>query len=229
MKAEWSQYDREVGLPPLWQAEMRFQYWQGERFFNSLYQDGGWAEVNAVYQRPPASSAQLLHPGLYVADVQPVQVQAPITASVAALGWQRLYEDTFGEVGLAAILEPFLGPERAAAAATGWSGDRYVAVGTSGTPFALALDSVWVNPGEARKFFDALADSLDVRFSGVAQRQYEGFGRLSWNTQELQVVVELRSDHVNFAIAPDRGGLLTLMPPESWWEEHFVPVGRRGG
>jgi hypothetical protein len=220
LKAEEEQRDRELGVPALWRSEVRFPYWQGERFSSGFYEDGGWAEVNALFGRPPISSEQVLHPDLYVTNERPIRVETPTTAGVAVRGWLPLVEDTFGEIGVRAVLEPFLDPERAAAAAAGWGGDRYVIVGiptvalfgVSGYAEALVLESVWDSPAEAQEFFDALAESLDTRFLGEAQRQPDGFERFSWGNPEFQVMAERRGNRVRFVVAPDPAAIAALAP-----------------
>ncbi|PSQ45728.1 hypothetical protein BRD17_00930 [Halobacteriales archaeon SW_7_68_16] len=80
-------------------------YSDGPAFVRSLYRDGGWAAVNAVYDRPPASTEQTIHTERYRRD-PPTQVSFSDRSSRE---WSPLSLDrgvnyaTFGEAGLYAI------------------------------------------------------------------------------------------------------------------------------
>lgn len=213
LHAEQDQALDDAKIPPLWRAQFLFPYREGERFVEGFYQDGGWAVVNTLYSRPPVSSEQVLHLDKYVADEAPIRVEAPQESGVATRGWHALRVDTLGEVGLRAVLQPFLDDERAASAAAGWGGDSYLLVGLDEQhPRGLVVDSVWDSSDEAEEFYQAMADSLDVRFAGQSSRRQAGASTLTWNTSEFAASVELRGEWVRLGIAPDRDALTALSP-----------------
>jgi hypothetical protein len=228
LHAEEEQHLAETDAPPLITAQDRYPYWLGKEFAESSYASGGWGAVNALFANPPVSSRQVLHPDAYWAGVMPLSVEPPTASALASRGWAPLMDDTFGEVGLRAILEPFLGPEAAAASVDGWSGDRYTLLGAPtvrlplsspstvwwyGRPEVLALETVWDDTTASRRFFDGLANSLDVRF-GRDTRQISS-GRLMWGGTDLWASVELDGNHVRYVVAPDRASLLAVTAPSS--------------
>jgi hypothetical protein len=202
-------------LPALWQAQLTFPYQAGERFVDGFYQDGGWAEVNTLYGRPPASTEQVLHPDKYLANEPPLRVVPPPDSGVAGRGWHTLREDTLGELGLRAALEPFLGPERAAAGVEGWGGDSYLLVGLDEQhPRGLVVDTVWDSPAAAQNFSSALADSLDARFAPGGRRAV-GLSYWTWAGSAYHASVQRSGEWVRLGIAPDAGALRDLAPPLS--------------
>jgi len=81
-------------------------YSEGTEWVRERYRDGGWDAIDTLYERPPVSSEQLIHPERYPDD-QPVDVAVTDRSGEA---WQRVgtgpdvgYE-SFGEGGLFAML-----------------------------------------------------------------------------------------------------------------------------
>jgi hypothetical protein len=89
-------------LPHYLEASEVFPYLAGESFVCHLYRRGGWKAVNAAYDRPPASTAQILFPARYDRRERPVE--APPAASPGA-GWQRYYRSAIGAADLLWLFE----------------------------------------------------------------------------------------------------------------------------
>ena len=106
--------------------EMLFPYGAGANFsLEVLKAGGGWAGMHKVFERPPASTQQIMHPDLYLKGVMPAQVSlAPLEKAVPR-GWKKLDENLLGEFGLDEVLKQFLGKERADDLAQSWVGDKY--------------------------------------------------------------------------------------------------------
>ena len=93
-----SDFDPHAGL-----YQIRIQpYSDGPAFVRDLHEDGGWEAVNAVYENPPASTEQTIHPGKYGEDT-PTNVTV---ADASSEDWQPLAVEngtdyqSFGEAGL---------------------------------------------------------------------------------------------------------------------------------
>jgi hypothetical protein len=103
-----------------------FPYLSGTTFTQRVLRSGsGWAEFGRVFENPPASTQQILHPDLYLAGITPRPVALPDLAGLLPAGWKKLDENLLGEFGLRGILKQFLGEEQAANLAPQWAGDRY--------------------------------------------------------------------------------------------------------
>jgi hypothetical protein len=141
--------------------------------------DGGWAAVDEAWRKPPESTEQMLHLAKYDSHEPPESVPVP---SPPGAGWSTLYDDVFGEEGLRIALEDWVPKKSAAAAATGWAGDRAALFREGGanapgagrpTPVGrstgMALASAWhirFDPGdkdpdsEAREAFKAVVEAI---------------------------------------------------------------------
>ncbi len=112
--------------PMVIQDEITFPYIPGAAFVQrALRQWKGWPDVHRLFENPPASTQQILHPDLYFRGVMPAQVDLAPLAKVVPRGWKKLDENVMGEFAVSEILKQFLGKEQADAIAPSWAGDRY--------------------------------------------------------------------------------------------------------
>jgi hypothetical protein len=95
-------------------------YKAGFAFVAALRAQKPWSAIDAAFKRPPISTEQVLHPEKYLADEQPVTVDAP------ALDGAKLVDSTtWGELGFQQFLRAHGVDTRVAKlAAAGWAGDR---------------------------------------------------------------------------------------------------------
>jgi hypothetical protein len=141
----------------------------GYRFALWSYRQGGWPALLEAYQRPPASSEQLLHPLKYGRD-EPRFVTVPRWPD-ASDRVAPYAEDVLGELALYATLAEALARggeplERAAAAAAlgcvGWEGDRFEAYELAGGQHAALWRSVWDLEESAQAFTRVLGRALAI-------------------------------------------------------------------
>ncbi|SIQ67960.1 hypothetical protein SAMN05421858_0055 [Haladaptatus litoreus] len=89
---------------------LKFQpYSDGPPFVKAIHEEQGWEGVNALYENPPASTEQVIHPEKYPDD-EPAQITVQDRTSN---GWERLKPEgrpNFGEVGEAGIFSMFMYP-----------------------------------------------------------------------------------------------------------------------
>ncbi len=155
-------------------------YESGVGFVSNRHQQMGWAAVNSLYENPPASTEQVIHPDKYGED-DPSELTVrdrstdswhPLTA-----GGERL-TGSVGEPGLyVSLLSPTFDPTGGSIipsesystggpggqtvsyshpATTGWDGDRllpYVATASNATGYVYEM--AWDTPADAREFHDA--------------------------------------------------------------------------
>lgn len=141
------------------------------------------ADVNAVFGDLPRSTEQVLHPEKYW---DPAQRDEPrsVRFEVGELpeGWSVLRTDTFGELGLAQVVEAGRGVKLDLAnpaallsisfthpAAAGWGGDRVILLG-DGDSWWLVLATVWDSERDAAEFYGALtvqAPTIEAAAKGL--------------------------------------------------------------
>ena len=146
--------------------ELLFPYLAGAGFAQQfLKAHQGWQDIHLLFENPPASSQQILHPQLYLKGVQPQKIASLDWKSIAPADWKLLDENILGEFGLGEVLKQFVGEQQAARISPMWAGDRYAVfedAKTKQTPlvFHLALQS----PEDAALFFGQYSSLLELKY-----------------------------------------------------------------
>ena len=112
--------------PRFIQDALLFPYAYGADFSQAVLQkQGGWPGFHTVFENPPVSTAQIMHPDLYFRGVMPENVTVPDLTNNLGKDWKKLDSNVLGEFGLREILKQYLGDVRANQLAPAWDGDRY--------------------------------------------------------------------------------------------------------
>ena len=153
--------------PPFLKDGLLFPYLQGVTFVSSIWANGGWKAVDAVFRRLPASTEQILHPALYAADKKPVAVPLDAAAIAARLGtgWKATPADTLGEFQIGSWLRArgvtgAGGGISAETAAAGWGGDRYALIDGPNGVYGLVILTTWDTPTDATEFATAATQAV---------------------------------------------------------------------
>ena len=156
-----------VKAPPYIRDGLLFPYLSGASFAQQfLKAHSGWSDLNLIFQNPPVSTQQIMHPDLYLKGVAPRQITLPEWKSLVPSDWKLLEENVMGEFGLEEILKQFIGAERADALSPAWNGDRYAVfedAKTKQTPdvFLLALDT----SDHTGRFFGQYSEGLETKYA----------------------------------------------------------------
>jgi len=143
---------------PLDLARRLFVALDGTTFVAGVRSRAPWSAVNQVWEHPPASSEQILHPEKYDGHEAPDDVAARLPKLPGRGAPDELvYSDTLGELGVRVFLQRAVGDYKAERAAAGWGGDR---VRLLRAPGASAQDvtgeyAVWVTT------WDGASDAQD--------------------------------------------------------------------
>jgi hypothetical protein len=124
--------------PRVLQAALVAPYVDGFAFVQALRERHGWPGVDRAWDKLPASTEQLLHVDKYEAGEAPLKVPEPPLPE----GFRKDDADVLGEQGLRMTFEQWTIRERAALAAAGWGGDRYV-VGRKSTSDGAEIAIAW--------------------------------------------------------------------------------------
>ena len=169
------------GLDEGMEKLFRQPYESGYGFVSDRHQERGWSAVDSLYENPPASTEQVIHPETYGED-EPTELRVtdrstdawqPLTA-----GGERLTESV-GEPGLyVSLLSPALeslgggdiiplfenhrNTEREGQTysydhptTAGWDGDRLLPyVATAGNATGYVYETAWDTPADAREFHE---------------------------------------------------------------------------
>jgi hypothetical protein len=144
-----------------------FPYLAGVTFTQQFLQaHDGWQDLHDVFEHPPISTQQIMHPAKYLDGVQPTAVKLPAWKSIAPADWKLLEENVMGEFGLQELLKQFLGDDAAKLTSPGWTGDRYAVFEDSKAKtlpivFVLDLD----NEDDAARFFGQYSSALEMKYA----------------------------------------------------------------
>jgi hypothetical protein len=177
---------------------LTFPYVEGLAFMHQFRKRRPWSSVSSLYQDPPRSTAQILHPEKRLGlREDPIPVEIPdVSPLIPAAG--VVAEDELGEFALGAVLGLHLGEPAGRRAAAGWRGDRYRVwqdeAGRLVLAYLLAMD------GERAANAVALAYTtvLERRHPRVARKGIpRGTGTIvTWQDAGHAFVVEKRGAEV---------------------------------
>jgi hypothetical protein len=127
-----------------------FSYYTGLAFLASLCTPFDFRAIDAVYQTPPISTEQVLHPEKYRTHEQPLALEMPDAAGVP--------QGTLGEYRIALFLERCLSREQAQKAAAGWGNDKYIVTALANDRVGLRWVTRWDTEADASEFHKALKE-----------------------------------------------------------------------
>jgi hypothetical protein len=149
-------------MPAILSGTLQFPYIAGLELVMAPQAQGGWSAIDAMFERPPASTEQVLHPEKYEASEDPVDVELPdgLIEGMGA-GWTLGLEDTFGEYQIGIWLQDSGNPDATAAlAAAGWGGDRMAYLTGPDGADALVWRTDWDTEDDAAQFTTAALTAI---------------------------------------------------------------------
>ena len=107
--------------PAVVREELLFPYVEGFAFVAEAWRRGGFAQVDKLFQKPPQSTHQVLHPEAYFAGEEPATMpQPPLPA-----GAKLLARGKMGELGARLAFQACLDPEVGREFVPAWLGDSF--------------------------------------------------------------------------------------------------------
>jgi hypothetical protein len=211
--------------PLVIRRELLFPYTAGVDFVADRYADGQWDAVNRVWENPPQSTEQVLHPAKYAAGEGPIAVSVPDMAARLGPEWRELEENTQGELDWQILIEQFADAPTGAEAAAGWGGDRFRLLRRDADgALIFAARTAWDSDPDARQFFEAYQRVTRGRHGASLQTSPERTVRTTaelaqrgdrWEAQAgaYSYAMELDGSRVNLVIStgPAAAGVLDTM------------------
>lgn len=161
-------------LPRFFLQSLFSAYTHGALMVDEVKAEGGWEAVDALFENPPESTEQVLHPEKLTGKREsPVDVRLPDLIERMPESWTLREQDVLGELGIRILLQIWrddndrdLTLSRSAAA--GWGGDRYYYFeGEHGKSHLLVWKTVWDTPSDAMEFMTAYRMMAGQRFPGM--------------------------------------------------------------
>jgi len=139
-------------VPAFFSEQLLFPYSEGTAYVRDLRKRNGWKAIDALWNSPPASTAEILHAGSRKPPPEGAAILGDRAVAPPA-GGAFLYSDTLGEWTLRFLFRR-AGIDEADAAAAGWRGDRFLFF-TSGDRVAYAGRIRTSDAAAARRILDA--------------------------------------------------------------------------
>jgi hypothetical protein len=152
--------------PPFLKDTLIFPYIGGLTFSAAVLRTTGWVALPGVFEKPPISTQQILHPALYRSGKIPKTVSLPQLEKLLGSGWTKLDENIMGEYGWKEVLKQFLEDERAKTLAAAWDGDRYALFEQKQTKKIVLVTRLHLDSEEhAVRFFGQYSEALEKKYA----------------------------------------------------------------
>jgi hypothetical protein len=152
--------------PPFIKDSLIFPYLSGLNFSAAILKGSGWSCLPRLFEKPPASTQQILHPELYRSDKIPQNVSIPSLAKLLGSNWTKLDENVMGEFGWKEVLKQFLDADRAKTLAAAWDGDWYTLYEQKQTKRLILATHLLLDSQEhAVRFFGQYSEALENKYA----------------------------------------------------------------
>jgi len=150
--------------PPFLKDALIFPYISGLNFSAAVLKNSGWTALAGVFEKPPVSTQQILHPAAYKSGKIPSTISLPLFEKVLGKDWAKLDENILGEFGWKEVLKQFLDDDRAKSLAAAWDGDRYATYEQKETKKLLLVTRLHLDSEEhAARFFGQYSEALEKK------------------------------------------------------------------
>ncbi len=135
-------------------------------FSAAILKNTGWAALPGVFEKPPVSTQQILHPALYRSGKTPAAITLPRLEKLLGNNWTKLDENVMGEFGWKEVLKQFLDNDRAKVMAAAWDGDRYAVFEQKQTKKLVLVTRLHLDSEErAARFFGQYSEALEKKYA----------------------------------------------------------------
>ncbi len=165
-----SQYPVFEKAPLYLRESLIFPYADGLEFSNAVIEKLGKAGFSEVFQRPPVSTQQIIHPDQYLAKREPTHPRAPEPARPR--GYRKLTEGSVGELDFRILFNQYADKETAERVPPHWRGGEFRLYETKADRKPLlTFVTEWDSPEAARDFYDAYRAVLPKKWKRFEPRE----------------------------------------------------------
>jgi hypothetical protein len=159
---------------PLYIREtLMFPYTKGILFQHAVIEKYGQAGFQRVFERPPASTQQVIHPEKYIAGNTPADPSLPALSTQGE--YRVLVEGSIGELDHDILLRQHLGAEAAKSIPEAWRGGNYrLLEHKKNSRTVLEYASEWADAATAKEFFGLYRRVLQAKWKTMAVSVDEG-------------------------------------------------------
>lgn len=203
--------------PQFIRDDLLFPYVAGAAFTQQVLKaTNGWGDFHKVFENPPVSTQQILHPEMYLAGIKPPPLTLPKLKPILPHGWKELDQNVMGEYGLNEVLKQFLSADDAARLSPDWSADRYSISESSDKQQTLLISLLRLQHNENSKSFFAQYTALLKRKYPVHTMVKEQPMLLEWQTYNGAVELECHDEECLTLEGADLGMFNRLIQALGW-------------
>lgn len=188
------------GVPESLKAMLIFPYTSGLRFVHAILRLKGYKGLEAVYQRPPQSTLEILHPEEYLAGRVTLEIPSKEELSFAeAQKSKRIaidYSDVIGEFGIASLFATSAVPaDVRTKASVGWKGDRLAVFASSDGRRLVRWLTRWESERDASEFREAYSAFVEDRYKtklGSGETSLSNLKTIEISSNQREVMIEFR-------------------------------------
>lgn len=151
-----SEYPVFTNSPLYLRESLVFPYNEGLRFQDAVYRKEGREGFDAVFERAPVSTQQILHPAKYFENLKPDDVQPPKAQEIfgkQSRQFRELADGSLGELDHSLLLRQYVEEKEAVEAASHWRGGGFKLYENKRDKYpVLSFVSEWDSPAAAQKF-----------------------------------------------------------------------------
>lgn len=155
---------------PLYLREtLLFPYSGGMMFQQAIFARSGKASFAEILRKPPVSTQQIIHPSLYIQNVEPTHPALPVVANRKE--FEALTEGSIGELDIRILLQQYADPKAAPEEAAKWRGASFDLLEhkrDKHTVLRWAVD--WDSPESARRFLRLYRKVLEGKWKHLEVR-----------------------------------------------------------
>ncbi len=194
-----------AGVPDTIARTEAMPYSFGYAFCTGIMRDWGLDGLDYIYEHPPVSSSQVMHPvKCWQWRDLPVRIDVP---EILPGGWNQISSDSVGEAGIAVLLGCQLKSlNHGLDAARGWDGDHVVLFENTNGHRLFVWASSWDSEYAAGRYVNTwLQEREKVHHATVTRKEGD---RVQWQSPDGRTGLILRArKHVCVVETDDREGL----------------------
>jgi len=171
--------------PLYFRESLVFPYTEGLRFQDAIYRKLGRSAFQQLFDRPPLSTQNILHPDTYLDKSAPTKVRVPELKEAIgkqASQYRALTEGDLGEFDISVMLRQYMDEKEGAEAARHLRGAAFrLYEGKKDKLPALAYVTEWDSPASAKHYFELYQRVLKgkwkkMEMASSSEADYAGAG-----------------------------------------------------
>lgn len=152
-------------------------YGFGAYFIQSYLRLYSWRELDLVYNAPPSSMKEIIHPEVYIKEekfrMKDKKKQTP-APSVFLEGWEKRFEVKLGEFFLSIFLRQRLERSLVEKVLIPWQEDRLAVFENENNQKLVFFFTLWYSDSTAADFLKVYIDWLKERYPEIEREDFQG-------------------------------------------------------